>query len=230
MPSISTILSKVNELEAYESHEERLHHLLEIYIELFPVKEALLFRYSHFGYLAEGVLALQNNEFKNISSIRDDVRSIPGILTSLKKRKAIYYEGADYIKNMGTKYVYTHNSGVVVPITVHSLVIGYLISNEFKKESPIDDYVLKALTFFGKTIGQALCQLQESTEKSIALSRRELQVMQKIANGESTKEIAATLEISEVTVNQYVKNSIKKLEARNRTEAAVKLFRSGGIM
>lgn len=218
MLSTTTILKKVNELEAIDSHEGRLQYLLEIYLELFPVDEAFLFRYSHFGYLAEGVLSLADNKFKNISFIRDDVRSIPGILSSLQQRKAKYYEGADYFKTMGTKYVYSHSSGLVVPITVHTLVIGYLITNQFKTETPINEQHLSFLTFFGKNVGQVLCHPHDIDIESTPLSRREMQVMQKIANGDSTKEIAGELRLREVTINQYIKSALHKLNAKNRVD------------
>nr|WP_275581947.1 LuxR C-terminal-related transcriptional regulator [Brevibacillus fulvus] len=59
------------------------------------------------------------------------------------------------------------------------------------------------------------------------LSKRELEVMKKVAWGESTKEMAQSMHLSEVTVKQYVNSAIKKLNAKNRSHAVAELFRKG---
>lgn len=52
-----------------------------------------------------------------------------------------------------------------------------------------------------------------------ALSPRELQVLQLVYGGQSNREIAAALRMSERTVSVHVSNILDKLDARNRTEA-----------
>jgi DNA-binding CsgD family transcriptional regulator len=61
------------------------------------------------------------------------------------------------------------------------------------------------------------------------LSKRELEVMRKISWGESMKEMADAMDISELTVKQYVKSAIKKLGAHNRSHAVSELLRRGII-
>ena len=51
--------------------------------------------------------------------------------------------------------------------------------------------------------------------------------MKRIAWGDSTKEMAYSLGISEFTIKQYVKFAIKKLGAQNRAQAVAELFRKG---
>lgn len=53
------------------------------------------------------------------------------------------------------------------------------------------------------------------------LSAREMQVLQGLANGQSNKEIARDLDLQEVTIKLHVKTLCRKLEARNRTHAAM---------
>lgn len=53
------------------------------------------------------------------------------------------------------------------------------------------------------------------------LTRRELEVLRGICEGKSNKEIARDLELQEVTVKLHVKTLSRKLEARNRTHAAM---------
>lgn len=54
-----------------------------------------------------------------------------------------------------------------------------------------------------------------------ALTARELQVLERLCDGRSNKEIARDLELQEVTVKLHVKTLCRKLEARNRTHAAM---------
>ncbi|QPQ29783.1 helix-turn-helix transcriptional regulator [Lysinibacillus sp. JNUCC 51] len=49
--------------------------------------------------------------------------------------------------------------------------------------------------------------------------------MMQVDNGDSTKEIANIMYLSELTINQYVKSEIKKLTAKNRSHAINLLYR-----
>ena len=54
------------------------------------------------------------------------------------------------------------------------------------------------------------------------LSEREQEILNRIAEGETNKEIAAALFLSEKTIKHYVTNVLTKLHVRNRVEAALK--------
>jgi two-component system, NarL family, response regulator len=51
------------------------------------------------------------------------------------------------------------------------------------------------------------------------LTRRQLQILQLLANGESTTVAARELDLSEETVKTHTKNALARLGARNRTHA-----------
>lgn len=53
------------------------------------------------------------------------------------------------------------------------------------------------------------------------LTERERQILERVASGDSNKEIAYYLSISEKTVKHYMTNIMQKLHARNRVEAAI---------
>jgi DNA-binding NarL/FixJ family response regulator len=55
-----------------------------------------------------------------------------------------------------------------------------------------------------------------------ALTRRELSVVQAIQQGKSNKIIAYQLNMCESTVKVHVRNIMRKLGARNRTDVAIK--------
>lgn len=65
------------------------------------------------------------------------------------------------------------------------------------------------------------CTLADSTyEKFKSLTERELEIVSKLVNGASKKEIAAELNIALGTVGTHVKNIYKKLGVRKMTELA----------
>lgn len=60
-----------------------------------------------------------------------------------------------------------------------------------------------------------------------ALTPRETQTLQLLAEGKTNKEIAAELHLSDYTVRHYVNNIIEKLQVSGRTEAVAMAFKSG---
>ena len=54
-----------------------------------------------------------------------------------------------------------------------------------------------------------------------ALTRRELDVLRHLTRGESNREIAASLGISENTVKNHVRAILEKLQAKSRSEAVI---------
>jgi DNA-binding NarL/FixJ family response regulator len=69
----------------------------------------------------------------------------------------------------------------------------------------------------------------EETDFEKALSERERQVLRGLMEAKSNKEIARDLELQEVTIKLHVKTLCRKLDARNRTDAAM-IARSVGFI
>jgi len=69
---------------------------------------------------------------------------------------------------------------------------------------------------------QQFKKLEKVAEESVFadLSQRELQVMALVADGQSNKEIGKVLNLSEITVRNYVSNILSKLDLRNRIDIA----------
>jgi NarL family two-component system response regulator LiaR len=59
------------------------------------------------------------------------------------------------------------------------------------------------------------------------LTKREVEVLQLVAQGLPNREIAETLVISERTVRTHVSNILAKLHLANRTQAALYALREG---
>lgn len=60
-----------------------------------------------------------------------------------------------------------------------------------------------------------------------ALTDRELEVLQQLTHGKSTRDVAEHIHVSEETVKTYLKQIFRKLNVRDRTEAVAEAFRRG---
>ncbi|MGB0523631.1 MAG: response regulator transcription factor [Flammeovirgaceae bacterium] len=80
---------------------------------------------------------------------------------------------------------------------------------------------------------KALVQSQKSTLeletqlKSLQISKREMEVLELIAEGLSNKEIGERLFLSESTIKTHVSNLLSKLNVKRRTQAIVKAKEMG---
>jgi len=61
------------------------------------------------------------------------------------------------------------------------------------------------------------------------LSPREMEVLTRIAHGDSNKEIARTLNISDQTVKNHISSILRKLNVNDRTQAALYALRQGWV-
>lgn len=65
--------------------------------------------------------------------------------------------------------------------------------------------------------------------RTLKISDRELEVLRRLAGGQSNKEIARELEVSPNTVKTHVANLFEKLEVKRRTEAILRARELGMI-
>lgn len=200
--------------------------MLEAFINSFPVENAYLFRYSSIGYLGEGVIALENNKIHYIHEERYDVRTLPAIMTGIQKKRAAFTCDRELIKLTPSNHVINREvtSFLVVPILQRGIVTAFIYTSIFKDDAEFDQTLLDSISFFGKKAGELI--YESHIEKEL-LSKREFEVMKDIANGFVVKEIAKRYQISVSTVEQYIKQARKKLNAANRAHAVAIMFRLG---
>jgi DNA-binding NarL/FixJ family response regulator len=72
-----------------------------------------------------------------------------------------------------------------------------------------------------------LMQAVSATESSVDLTERETEILRLIARGQSNKQIARSLHISEKTVKTHVSNILTKLGVQSRTQATLFAIRIG---
>ncbi|WP_087972056.1 response regulator transcription factor [Oceanobacillus rekensis] len=223
IPTFSEQFTKVKE---QETHEGKLIVVLETFLDYFPVDNAYLFRFSSIGVLGEGVIAIEYNRIHYIHEQRYDVRTVPAIMTSIQEKRASFLSGKELFKITSSNHILSNEitAFLVTPILKRGNVIAFIYSNCFKDEERIDDDLLDSITLFSKRVGELI---HETYAEQHLLSKREFEVMKEIANGFSTKEIAVSLSISELTVKQYVKLARNKLNASNRAHAVANMYRLG---
>lgn len=71
-----------------------------------------------------------------------------------------------------------------------------------------------------------LINKDEDKDKIEQLTKRELEVLAKVAKGMFNREIAISLNISERTVKNHISNIFKKIQVSDRTQAAVFAIRN----
>ncbi len=70
---------------------------------------------------------------------------------------------------------------------------------------------------------------EEKRENKYHLSPREVEVLQEVAGGNSNKEIANSLDLSEKTIKNHLRNIFSKMKVDDRTKAAIKGIQEGFI-
>ncbi len=100
----------------------------------------------------------------------------------------------------------------------------------FVSKSAVPDELYRAIdrVHAGKRyLPAALEQRLRRRDKRDQLSVREIEILQAVATGDTNRQIAKNLAISEFTVRNHVNNALAKLDARGRTEASIKALKRG---
>ncbi len=148
-------------------------------------------------------------------------------------------EAAKLIKNQNREIAilmisaYNYQSYIIAALKAGAA--GYLLKN-----APLQELV-KAVrlvhsgegVFDMKVTGSLLRRLAtdkvEKKKEAEELHSRELQILSLVAKGESNKEIAKRLDLSERTVQTHLGNIFRKLKVCTRTEAVLQGLRQGWL-
>ena len=103
-------------------------------------------------------------------------------------------------------------------------VYGYLL-----KDSPIEDLVnsIRVVMDGRRLYAPELVDIVYENETENPLTDRESQVLELVAEGKTTKEIAAELFLSAGTVRNYISTILDKLHVGNRIEAIARFKEKG---
>ncbi|MED1203346.1 response regulator transcription factor [Heyndrickxia acidicola] len=229
---------------------DAIEHIAYGYAQYLPFERCALFQYSYTDEMGHGLTGYHFNDH-DIRSIRENVDNIPFIYKSLSK---IHPQNARiknfqpiYISNAAEEFPdqyvrqFQLESVIVTPIYVPSegkLIGAAILDQGPGKHFEVDSSTITALLKFGQSAGELLTKFTPRMDlplmhledrEMIQLTAREIDVLELLAEGASTTEAAEQLHLSEYTVRDYISTIMKRLKARNRTEAAVKAIRMGLI-
>lgn len=214
-----------------------------------PFKRCALFKFTNEESIGIGLYGHHFN-IDEVQAIAEKITNIPVLSESLVKLKSqghemknfqpIYIPVAEndlpelYVKKFGL------GSLIIVPIYVpeEGKIIGGVILDQGQgSHFTVDTSLFPALMKFGQSSGELLSKFIKADIKkqdlhagdSVSLSPRETEIIKLLADGASTAEAALKLYLSEFTVRDYISNIMKRLNAQNRTEVAVKAIRMGII-
>lgn len=102
---------------------------------------------------------------------------------------------------------------------------GYLLKQDYESILPALEAINSGQNVFGSEIISKIPTLINPTPKfnyaSYNINERELDIIKLIADGNSNKEIAEKLFLSEGTIRNYLSNILDKLSLNNRTQLAI---------
>ena len=185
---------------------------------------ALFSRSTGFRLLATGTTA--NDAIEICSLHKPDV-----LISDLSMSGNIYAAIAAVVKMAPqTKIVaFTASTGVDTAIrALDAGANGYVLKGSDPSELlQAIDYVRRGETYITQNFAsQVIAALRDTSLRRIAaeavnLSIRETQIVRLLLRGQTNKEIAAALKISDKTVKHYMTILMQKLHARNRLEVVI---------
>jgi DNA-binding NarL/FixJ family response regulator len=107
-----------------------------------------------------------------------------------------------------------------------------IIQRASKGEYPINETVMTRPTIAKHVLNQfqEMASLGNEMESVVArLTKREKQILNRVANGNTNKQIARIFNISEQTIKNHVSAILRKLSANDRAHAVVLAIRQGLI-
>jgi DNA-binding NarL/FixJ family response regulator len=222
------ISSPANE-QSY-SHSEKLKGILKQFLNDFPFLRASIYSYSPLSGIGEGLYLLDTNGISSIREIREDVRNIGPVYTALGNHSVQFVTDVRQAGMWPEHYIHRFelSSLWVIPVIHKYAILGALIADRIDENTETEEGLLYRLSCFGKEIGAAM--IPRKLSEKHPLSKREVEVLQGIAWGETTKSLSKRLGISEFTVRDYVTSATKKLGVEHRTQAVAVAMREGWIV
>lgn len=180
------------------------------------------------------VVAIGNNGKEAINLYKEHEPDV--LLMDIRMDGMDGLEAAEHIfatnKQANILFLTTFSDDEYIVKALHLGARGYLLKQDFESIIPALKAAYSGQSVFG---GQVISKLPNimskadeinKTDKStdeldLELTKKELEVMEQVAQGLNNKEIAANLYLSEGTVRNYISTILEKLELRDRTQLAI---------
>jgi len=171
-------------------------------------------------------VVLLDIDFPSLSGLklgRQIIRHHPNIRLIMLSPNLDNGELFEIIKTGAVAYLNKNTTGEDLASVIRQACRGeYPINDSLLAKPKVAEHVLRQfqdIVLMGKTMETI----------TAPLTHREAQILNYIADGNSNKQIAKVLEISEQTIKNHVSSILRKLNANDRTHAAVLAIRHGWI-
>ncbi|XDD42202.1 response regulator [Leptospira sp. WS60.C2] len=117
------------------------------------------------------------------------------------------------------------NSDEMIFNSIKNGALGYLLKSELGQIKSIIDVVLGGGAYITPTIALRVFSSfrPQSDKPKIYLTAREKQILELLVKGKTIPSVSKFLDLSEHTVQGYVKSIYRKLQVHNRSELALKV-------
>lgn len=173
----------------------------------------------------EEVLKIIKNNVADLILMDINMPKLNGIDTTLEIKK-------NY-KEIKILIVSMHNKEGFVKNAIEAGADGYILKNTGKAELLLAiDYIMNGKTYYAQDVTQTLVTKMRTNGdlEGFSLSTKEKQILQLLANGKTSQEIAVEIVSSEHTINTYRKNLLVKFDAKNVPELIKKSIWEGYIL
>ncbi|QDU29281.1 Response regulator protein VraR [Anatilimnocola aggregata] len=148
----------------------------------------------------------------------DGLQTLERIIDRSPRTKVVMFTGHDNSTYIA-RAVALGAAGYLLKDSSRDIVIG-AIDRAHTGLPPVPESLLGRMR-------DKMARRRPTYEEDIPLTNREVQVLRHVALGLSNREIGKSLEISIETVKEHVQNTLRKLDAGDRTEAAVWAVKKG---
>ena len=159
------------------------------------------------------------------------------VMTGLEAAEEIFGE----YKDANILFLTTFSDDEYIIKALHMGARGYLLKQDFESIIPALKAAYSGQSVFGGQVISKIPNLMAKSDVANAtssgyegenspaaleglddeLTKKEIEVMEQVAQGLNNKEIAANLFLSEGTVRNYISTILEKLELRDRTQLAI---------
>ncbi|WP_206831513.1 LuxR C-terminal-related transcriptional regulator [Alicyclobacillus fructus] len=193
-------------------------------------KRSALFLYNPITQTVEGVHGYNVN-VEEIMRIRQTDRDIPSLTQFVQIAKPVFLKDVGNILPQPYVNKFHLSSLLVCPVIDNRRMLGIMLLDHGGRAFTPDNATIRMVEAMLARAGRMIvAQMYRQAGTApitplTTLTKREREILQLIADGVDTKEIGRALHISDYTVTEHVSSILRKLGAKNRTEAVAKAMR-----
>ncbi|MCZ8237621.1 MAG: response regulator transcription factor [Leptospiraceae bacterium] len=168
-------------------------------------------------------LFLRDNAYKDLDIVFLDI-VLPGM------------SGIDLVSHLTSKneiikviMLTNMNSDEMIFKSIKNGALGYLLKSELGQIEPVLEVIQDGGAFITPTIALRVFESFRRPKEALHfnLTDREKQILELLTRGKKISSVSNFLDLSEHTVNGYVKSIYKKLQVHNRAELVTKVQKYG---